>query len=152
MKKTIVVFDSKYGNTKGVAEKIVEGMSEVEGLDVALLSINDVNINNIPNYDVIVIGTPNHMGGPTRNVKKFIDKLGKLDLTDKLFCVFDTYMGGDFEKAVKKMESKIKKEIPWVELALPGLSIRVEKMKGPVAEGEYSKCRDFGVHIRELIK
>ena len=37
--KVFVVYDTKYGNTKLVAEKIVEGMSEVEGIETAISDI-----------------------------------------------------------------------------------------------------------------
>jgi hypothetical protein len=39
-----------------------------------------------------------------------------------------------------------------LKLATPGLSIRVEGMKGPITEGELPKGRDFGVKIATLIK
>jgi flavodoxin len=34
--KAFVVYDTKCGNTKLVAEKIVEGMMEVEGIETAI--------------------------------------------------------------------------------------------------------------------
>ena len=36
MARVIVVYESKYGNTKRVAETIVEGMSEVERIEAVL--------------------------------------------------------------------------------------------------------------------
>ena len=65
------------------------------------------DVDEIFNYDVVLIGSPNHFGGPTRGVKKFIDKFSKSSLKEKSFAVFDTYIRGDFEKAVKKMEKRI---------------------------------------------
>jgi len=74
------------------------------------------------------------MGGPVRGIKKLIDKLGKLDLRAKWAAVFDTYVGGDFEKAVKKMEKRIAEKVPGLKLIASGLSIRVEGMKGPIVD------------------
>jgi len=34
--KVIVVYESKYGNTKQVAEKIIEGMNEIERIEAVL--------------------------------------------------------------------------------------------------------------------
>jgi hypothetical protein len=34
-----------------------------------------------------------------------------------------------------------------MKMAAPGLSIKVEGMKGPIAEGELSKCEEFGAKI-----
>jgi len=49
------------------------------------------------------------------------------------------------------MEKKIAKKVPGLELIAPGLSIRVEGMKGPIAEDELSKCGDFGSNISKLV-
>jgi len=62
-------------------------------------------------------------------------------------CCFRYYLGGDFEKAVKKMEKRIGEEIPSSKLITSGLSIRVGGMKGPVIEEEYLRCEDFGKKI-----
>ncbi len=150
--KVIVVYESKYGNTKLVAETIVEGMREVEGIETVLSELKEVDLNKIPDYDVILIGSPNHFGGPTRGVKKFIDKLGKLPLKGKLFAVFDTYLEKDFEKAVKKMEKRINEKVPGLKQIAPGLSIKVQGIKGPILEAELPKCKEFGNKIATQIK
>jgi len=150
--KVIVVYESKYGNTKLVAEKIIEGMRQVKGVEAVLSEVKEVDLSQIPSYDAILIGSPNHIGGPTRGVKKFIDKLGKLNLSGKLFAVFDTYLGKDFEKAVKKMEKRINEKIPELKLIVPGLSIKVGDMKGPIVDEELPKCKEFGKKIADQLK
>jgi len=150
--KVIVVYDSKYGNTKLVAETITAGMRQVEGMETVVSGVKEVDLNRIPDYDAILLGSPNHIGGPTRGIKKFIDRLGKLPLEGKMFAVFDTYLGKDFEKAVKKMERRISEKVLGLKMAAPGLSIRVQGMKGPISEGELPKCREFGKKIAAQIK
>ena len=145
--KALIVFESRYGNTKRVAEVLVEGMQHVEGIETVQSEVKDVDLTTIPSYDAIVIGGPNHMGGPTRGIKKFIDKLGTLPLEGKWFAVFDTYGGGDFEKATKKMEQRIHEKAPMLKMIAPGLSIKVQGMKGPISEGELPKCKEFGTTI-----
>lgn len=150
--KVIIVYETKYGNTKLVAEKIIEGMKEVGGIETTLSEIKEFDLNKLASYDAILIGSPNHIGGPTRGIKKFIDKLGKLSLSGKSFAVFDTYLGKDFEKAVKKMEKQINEKVSGLKMIAPGLSIRVEGMKGPISEGELPKCIEFGKRIANLLK
>ncbi|MEM3824262.1 MAG: flavodoxin domain-containing protein [Candidatus Bathyarchaeia archaeon] len=150
--KVIVVYESKYGNTKRVAETIVESMKEIGTIDISISELKEINVNTIPNYDAILIGSPNHMGGPTRGIRGFIDKLGKLQLEGKKFAVFDTYMGKDFGKAVKKMEKQIREKVPGLMQIASGLSIKVLGMKGPIAEGELQKCKDFGKKIAAQLK
>jgi flavodoxin len=142
--KVIVVFETRYGNTRTVAEKISEGLSTRKGIQVDVKNLKEIDENEIPEYDVIIVGSPNHMGGPTRGIKKFIDRLGKLDLKDKLAATFDTYGGKDFEKAVKKMEKSLTEKVPGLTIVSPGLSIRVQGMKGPILEEELTKCIEYG--------
>jgi len=150
--KVFVVYDTKYGNTKLVAETIVEGMREVKGIETAISDVEEVDIEKVADYDAILIGSPNHMGGPVRGIKKFIDKLGKLKLKAKWVAVFDTYLGGDFKKAAKKMEKRIGEKVPGLKPITSGLSIKVGGMEGPIVEGELPKCKDFGKKIATQLK
>ena len=152
MAKVIVVYESRYGNTKHVAESIIEGINEVGVVEVSLKELKEVDFKEIPFYDAILIGSPNHVGGPTRGIKGFIDKLGKLPLEGKKFAVFDTYMEKDFEKAVKKMEKRISEKAPALMRIMSGLSIKVQGIKGPIVEGELSKCKEFGRSIANQLK
>ena len=152
MTRDFVVYDTKYGNTKLVAEKIVEGMREVEGIETAISDVEETDPKKAVDYDAILIGSPTHFGGPVRGINKFIDKLGKLDLKAKWVAVFDTYLGEDFEKSVKKMEKRISEKVLGLKLVTSGLSIRVDNMKGPIVDGELIKCKDFGKRIANQLK
>ncbi len=152
MPKIMVVYESKYGNTRRVAEAIVQGMQRVEGTEPTLSEIKAVDPKSTSDYDAVVIGGPNHMGGPTRGVKKFIDNLGKLSLEATPFAVFDTYIREDFEKAAKKMEQRVHEKAPAMKMMASVLSIKVEGMKGPIAEGELPKAEEFGTKIASQLK
>ncbi|MGZ6357111.1 MAG: flavodoxin domain-containing protein [Ktedonobacteraceae bacterium] len=60
MSKILVVYESKYGNTKRLAETIVEGMQRVDGIEVAPNEVKNVDSNTIPSYDAIVISGSTH--------------------------------------------------------------------------------------------
>lgn len=149
MPKAIVIYESVFGNTKRAAETIIEGMQET-GVDATLSTPKETDPNQLTDLDAIIIGSPNHMGNATKGIRKFIDKLGKLE--GKLAAVFDTYAGGEYEKAVKKMEKQVNEKAPGLNLSSPGLSIRVEGVRGPIAEGELPKCKEFGVIIANQLK
>jgi flavodoxin len=85
--KVIVVYESKYGNTKLVAEKIVEAIKEVEEMETAPSELKEVDLNKIPSYDAILIGSPNHFGGPTRDIK-ICRQTWKASLKGKNVCGF----------------------------------------------------------------
>ena len=153
MVKVIVVYESKYGNTKLVAETIIKGMREVQGVETVLNELKEVDLSKIAGFDLILIGSPNHYGGPTKSVGEFIDKLEKLSLDGRHFAVFDTYLGkGFFEKAAKKMEKRINQKVPGLKQIAPRLSIAVQGSKGPIVEGELPKCREFGKKIAIQLK
>jgi len=151
MVKVFVVYDTKYGNTKLVAEKIVEGLKEVEGIETAIADVNEVNFEEVASSDAVLIGSPNHVGRAARGIDAFIDKLGKLDLKTKWVAVFDTHMMQDM-RAHAKMEKRIGEKVPGLKLITPGLSVKVDGMEGPIAEGELPRCIDFGKKIATQLK
>ena len=152
MARAIIIYESKYGNTKRVAEAIAEGMGEIPGVEAVLNEVKEVELDKLVEFDAILVGSPNHMGSATKGIRKFIDELGKLSPGVKLAAVFDTYIGRDFEKAVKKMEKQIGEKVPGLKLATPGLSIKVEGMKGPISEGELPKGKEFGIKMARQLK
>lgn len=145
--KALIVYDTKYGNTKIVAELIAEGINSVEGNEITINNVKDVDLNKENSYDMILIGSPNHVGSHTKSVKKFINKLSEALLKINSFAVFDTYLSKDFEKTVKKMEKQISERMPDLKKAAPGLSIKVEGMKGPITEIDLPKCKEFGINL-----
>lgn len=82
MATAIVIYYSRSGNTKQMAETISESMNSA-GVETKCKSVEDVKIDDLPDYDTIVVGSPcyyGHMAGP---LAKFFDesvqKHGKLD-------------------------------------------------------------------------
>jgi len=147
--KIFVVYDTKYGNTKLAAENILEGIREVEGFETSIGYVKEIDIGKMADYDVIVLGAPNHMGRPSQTIKKFVGKLGKLELKAKHVAVFGTYSGRVriVDRAVKKLEKMVEKKLPKLKLISPSLSIRVNGIPGPLVEGELPKCKGFGRRI-----
>ena len=151
--QVIIVYDSKFGNTKLVAETILEGINEVENVEAVLKKLEQTDPAELLGYDMILIGSPNHYGGPTIDMKEFMNRLENVGLVEKPVAFFDTYLGaGFFEKAVKRMEKMINEKLPGLNVIVPGLSIRVEKSRGPIVEGELPKCRDFGQKMAHHLK
>jgi flavodoxin len=150
--KVLVAFDTKYGNTETVAKTIAEGIRSDESIEVTLSNMKKVDFKKLDGYEAILLGCPTHFGGPTRGAKKFIDKLGKTDLKGAKVATFDIYIKEDFEKSVKELEKRIDEKTPGLQLLLPGLSIQVEDMKGPILENEFPKCREFGKQVAAHLK
>jgi len=145
--KALIVFDTKHGNTQKVAELIADGINSVEGNETEVLNVNDFDLNEGKTYDLLIIGSPNHVGSHVKSIKKFIKNLSSANVKASSFAAFDTYMSKDFEKAVKKMEKQISENFPNSTMALPGLSIKVGGMKGPIVEEDLSKCKEYGIKL-----
>jgi len=82
MAKGIVVYYSRSGNTKEMAEIIARSMSEAE-LATECKSVSDVKAKDLLKYDAIVIGSPTYYGHMAGPIKDMFDDLvvnhGRLD-------------------------------------------------------------------------
>lgn len=148
MVKVSVFYDSKYGNTQLAAEKIVESLQS-QGVEADLTNIKDVKPGGAVCSDVIVLGAPNHMASPSRAMKRFIEYLAAADLKATRYAVFGTYAGRarPVDRAMKKLEAMVQAKMPNLKMVLPGLSVRVNGVSGPIMEGELPKCMEFGVAL-----
>jgi flavorubredoxin len=147
--KIFIAYDTKYGNTKLVAEKILEGIKEVEELETAIGYVKEIDIEKMAEYDALILGAPNHMGRPSQTMKKFVNKLTELNLKAKYIAIFGTYSGNErpVDRAVRKLEQMVQKSVPNSNLIVPSISIRVHGIPGPVVDGELPKCVEFGRKI-----
>jgi flavorubredoxin len=152
--KVFVVYDSKYGNTKLVAEKIVEGLKEVDGVEAAIGYVKDVDVTQAAAADAVVLGGPNHMGNASRTIMGFVDELAKVNRKTRWVACFDTYMGREKNRAraTRKLEKRVSEKLPDVKLTTPGLSIKVTAIKGPIADDELPKPVEFGRKVGAELK
>ena len=74
MAKGIVVYHSRSGNTKEMAETIAKAMNDA-GLDTECKPAEKVRPDDLPAYDAIVIGSPCYYGQMAGPVKQLIDDL-----------------------------------------------------------------------------
>lgn len=72
MKKVLLVYYSRSGNTENMAKMIAKGLSEKKVI-IDLKRVEEVNIDSLPEYDGYIIGTPNYFGTMAAEIKKFID-------------------------------------------------------------------------------
>ncbi len=147
--KAFIIYDSKYGNTKAVAEHILEGLKAVEGNEATAGYVKEVDFQSLVCYNALIVGAPNHMGSPSQTMKKFIDRLAELDLKASNVAVFGTYSGRKrpIDRAVKKLEIILRKKLPKLKIFTPSLSVRVKGVTGPVMDGELTKSKEFGNRI-----
>lgn len=73
MAKGIVVYYSRTGNTKEMAQVIAEAMNEA-GLQTDCKPVDKIKANDLLKYDVIVIGSPTYYGQMAGPIKELIDE------------------------------------------------------------------------------
>ncbi|RDE13284.1 MAG: hypothetical protein C4K47_06340 [Candidatus Thorarchaeota archaeon] len=151
MKRAIVVYESKYGNTKRIAEAIVEGMKQAGEIDCRLIVPADAQPDELVHYDAILFGCPNHMQEPSRGVIGFIDRAASVDLRGKVSAAFDTYMGANKGVAVAKLQRKIREKLHGLKLVTEGFSGEVKSRTGPLVEGETARAQQFGLSVGRII-
>jgi len=82
MAKGIVIYYSRSGNTKQMAEIIAKGMNEA-GLATECKSVDKVRSEDVFGYDAIVVGSPTYYGHMAGPIKQLFDDLvsrhGQLD-------------------------------------------------------------------------
>jgi menaquinone-dependent protoporphyrinogen IX oxidase len=139
MPKSIIVYESKWGNTRLVAENIGDGIKLGSPIEVNIKDVKNVDPTELTAYDAIVIGSPDHCGGTTRNIGNLVNNPGHLKLEGKTLAFFDTCMGSDFQKTANKLARMAIQKAPGIKLFNPVLSILVEGMKSPVSVEELAK-------------
>ncbi len=152
MVKVCIVYDSKYGNTKLAAEIILEGMKSQQ-VEAQIGNVRETDPASIVDCDAIVLGAPNHMGRPSRTMKRYVETLAGAKPKATAVAVFGTYSGSPRDdRAVKKLEKLVEKNLPSAKLVLHGLSVRVNGIPGPIVDGELPKCAAFGKSIVDQLK
>ncbi len=149
MMKVFVIYDSKYGNTKTVAEAILEGLKQSEQVNASIGYAKKIDPGTLASYDALIIGAPNHMGKPSITITEFVYTLSKARIDAKWFATFDTYYKRERNKgkAMRKIEKQINKHLPNLRPITSGLSVKVTGIKGPIEDGELPKAKEFGQEI-----
>jgi len=148
MTKAIVIYHTLFGNTEKVAKALASGMDE-RGIDVSCVKVEDVQIDKLTDFDLLVIGGPTHGFGMSSPVRKFFKKLKMVDLRNKRAFAFDTKRGYRLSgSAAKGIEKRLKKI--GLEIIKPCVSAIVEDLKGPLQDGMDKKFKQIGAELASL--
>jgi flavodoxin len=148
MTTAIVVYDAWYGLTKTVADEVARGLSADGRVATVVANLKEVSVRQILEHDILVIGSPHRLGGPTENARKMLEELRTFDLRGRRFAFFATCFLRDHGKAVGAMEAILRDRNPFVSPPFMGLSVIIHRPHGPIMPGELSKCRELGRSIR----
>jgi len=106
--KIAIVYHSKTGNTKKVAELIAVGANKIENVEVKCLSIEEADNEFLMEAKTVIFGCPTIAGSFSWQMKQWLDT-SKTKFGGKLGAVFATanYVGGGAEIAELAMIAEL---------------------------------------------
>jgi len=149
-----VVYHSKYGNTKEMAEEVVRGIEESAfDVDCVLKPVEETSEDELLDWQGIIIGSPTYYGLPSASVKDLFDRSVKHhgDLEGKV--------GGAFTSAANRGGGNETTIIAILEMMLiHGMIVRGTSKRdhyGPVALGKpddraKEQSRELGRRVAQL--
>ncbi|HEC04543.1 MAG TPA: flavodoxin family protein [Phycisphaerales bacterium] len=154
MAKAIVVYYSRSGNTRAMAEMIAEAINQA-GVSADCKAVGEVKADDLLSYDAIVVGSPTYYGHMAADIKKLFDDTvrfhGRLD--GKIGAAFSSSanIGGGNETTVMGIIEA---------MLISGMIIQGDPQGdhyGPVAIGKpddrvRQQCARRGRRVAELAK
>ncbi|UCE98178.1 MAG: flavodoxin family protein [Dehalococcoidia bacterium] len=142
--KTLIVYDSVYGNTEKIANSIGDAVTG----DVKIMRAGEASISDIESIDILIVGAPTYGGRPTPPVKYFISNISAGALNGIDVMTFDTRLPARWVKIFGFAAGKIANSLK----ALGGNLQAVEGFfvlggKGPLKEGEIERASDWAKKI-----
>lgn len=145
--KVLIVYFSKFGNTKMVAEAIRKTMEK--GGDVRMVNSEMLEAGDFDNIGLVVMGSPTHKMNLPEAVRPVFEMLPKKILKGKLFATFDTsYEMPEWLKpftAGKKLTQKLRKL--GGKRVVPPEIFYVKAREGPLFEGEIERAGEWAISI-----
>ena len=158
--KTLVVYDSLFGNTERIAQAIAEALrsfGQVQAIrvepaqpdelkrqeilrqyratDVSLEPAHQVSLEGV---DLLIVGGPTQAFRATPTIQSFLENVSPASLSGMAIACFDTRVRGPFGSAAKTMAKKL--QTMGVSLLLPPESFFVKGMQGPMRNGELERA------------
>lgn len=104
MAKILVLYYSMYGHIETMASAVAEGVCSVDGVEVIIKRVPELmpedvarkvgakldqvapiaTVDELPNYDAIIFGTPTRFGNMCAQMRNFLDQTGRLWLSGGL--------------------------------------------------------------------
>jgi flavodoxin I len=147
--KTLVLYDSYFGNTQKIAEEISK-----EFKDSSIKHVKDFDNEDLKDLDLLIVGSPTRAFNPSEKTSAFIRSLSNNNLSGIKVAAFDTrmdlekapskiitFLGGIFGFAADPMIKKLTKR--GGEQILEPIGFLVKDSEGPLEDGEIQKAKNW---------
>lgn len=154
--KGLVVYHTKFGNCRKIAESLARGLEEA-GLEVTLIDTSTHKV--VPEYDFLSAGAGTRMGRVTGSMKRFIERDIKGDAwAGREFLAFGT--GTRAEGKGSKYDDWSVRGAERIYEALDERGLKpvagaakfyVQELKGPLEEGEEERAYTLGLETGKAL-
>ncbi|MBI4708831.1 MAG: flavodoxin family protein [Candidatus Portnoybacteria bacterium] len=160
--KTLIIYDSHYGNTEKIASAIAKALSPSKALgegggEVKILRPAQAKVSDLISLDLLVVGSPTHGGWPTPAIRKFLNEIPDGALKNIKVAAFDTRFskmdqGIGIRLLIRILSfaaSKIAEALKdkGGDLKVEGEGFIVEGKEGPIKQGELERAAEWAKNL-----
>jgi flavodoxin len=148
--KTLVLYDSAYGNTEKIASAISNAMID----DARTIHVRDFNPSELASTDFLFVGSPTQGGQPTSAMRELLNNLKGSDFQNTQIAAFDTRLStkwvGILGYAVGKIGNSVKTK--GTNSVVPSEGFFVNGKKGPLKDGELERAARWAKSVVKITK
>lgn len=142
---TLVIYDSKYGNT----EKLAEVIAYVFGDDTKLVKTGEFRPEMLDGKELLIIGSPTQSWNPSLSTIYLLLRLRAKYLKGIKAAAFDTgFRNEKSGSAASKIDRRLRRL--GCQMVVPPERFYVADTEGPLEDGEVERAREWARRILEL--
>jgi flavodoxin I len=154
--KTLILYDSIYGNTEQIAKAIGDGLSG----EVKVARVGEVTMSELKTLDLLILGSPVHGGRPTPALDAFLKELPDHSLEGMRVAAFDTRFESEDQgfglrvlmSVIRYAAERIAKDLTKKggRLVAEPEGFIVENKEGPLKAGEFERATSWAKAMNEV--
>ncbi|HYF82980.1 MAG TPA: flavodoxin family protein [Clostridia bacterium] len=150
--KTLIVYDSVFGNTEKIAKAMGDSLGNQENVEV--LKVTDINLDQLTGVNLLIVGSPTRAFKPTKATVDFLIKIPLNGLNGINVAAFDTRISATdvnskvlngfvkiFGYAAKPIADKLVKK--GGKLIIQPEGFYVKESEGPLRDGELERAAEW---------
>lgn len=152
--KTVILYDSVYGNTEMIAKAIGESLIG----DVKLIHVDKADASDVHGINLLVVGSPTHGGRPTVAIDGFLKALSDDSLAWMHIASFDTRFAPEDHgiglkivmRVIRFAAERIAKTLvkKGGVLVTRPMGFIVEEKAGPLKKGEIARAKEWAKRLQ----
>jgi flavodoxin len=144
--KTLIIYDSNFGNTQLIAEEIAKNLAG----SAKAIHVKNFNKTNLEDIDLFIIGSPIIAWRPTEAILALLNTFNANNLKSLNFTTFDTRVKLFHGDAKDKIANTLNNT--GAKLITEPIAFYVSGKQGPLFEGELEKATEWAKSINAKLQ